>query len=79
MTSKKEGETLFELASERDLEGIVAKGKGDPYLPDHATWYKVRNRNYSQWIGRKELFGRERASGPDWNTCASAGDQLIEA
>ena len=76
------GETLFSLACERDLEGIVAKRKGDPYLPEHATWLKIRNRTYSQWIGREELFERERASDPDWqhwNTCASACDQLIEA
>ena len=37
------GEALFSLACERDLEGIVAKRKGDPYLPEHATWLKIRN------------------------------------
>ena len=73
------GEALFKLVCERDLEGIVAKRKGDPYLPDHATWVKIRNRNYSQWIGREELFERERASDPDWhhwNACALASDHL---
>ena len=29
-------------------------------LPDHATWFKVRTTAYSQWIGREELFERER-------------------
>jgi bifunctional non-homologous end joining protein LigD len=31
---------LFRLAREQDLEGIVAKCKGDPYLLEHATWLK---------------------------------------
>ena len=35
--------------------------KGDPYLPDHANWLKIRNRNYSQWVGREELLEQERA------------------
>jgi len=76
------GEALFQLACEGDLEGIVAKRKGDPYLPDHATWFKIRNTSYSQWIGRQELFERERSSDPEWrnwNLCASACDELIES
>jgi hypothetical protein len=61
------GEELFQLACEHDLEGIVAKRKFDPYLLDgSATWLKIRNRNYSQWIGREELFERERSTDPDW-------------
>jgi ATP-dependent DNA ligase len=44
-----EGEGLFRLACENDLEGIVAKRRGDPYLPEHASWLKIRNQNYSQW------------------------------
>jgi ATP-dependent DNA ligase len=50
----------------RNLEGIVAKRKSHPYLPEHATWLKIRNREYSQWIGREELFERERESDPDF-------------
>jgi hypothetical protein len=75
-------EHLFRLACKRDLEGIVAKRKFDPYLLGNAKWYKIRNRNYSQWIGREELFERERTSDPDWqhwNTGAWACDLLIEA
>jgi hypothetical protein len=66
---------LFHLACERDLEGVVAKRKGDPYLPDHATWLKIRNANYSQWTGREDLLERERSSNPEhaaWNSCARA-------
>lgn len=43
------GEALFRLACEHDLEGIVAKRKSDPYLPEDAKWLKIRNQNYSQW------------------------------
>jgi bifunctional non-homologous end joining protein LigD len=76
-----EGEGLFRLACENDLEGIVAKRRGDPYLPEHASWLKIRNQNYSQWVGREELFERERETDPDvrlWDdceaACAAAGD-----
>ena len=71
----RDGEGLFRLACENDLEGIVAKRKGDPYLPDHAKWVKIRNHDYSQWVGREELFERERGSDPDfqvWDGCALA-------
>jgi bifunctional non-homologous end joining protein LigD len=69
------GETLFAFACDQDLEGIVAKRKFDPYIPDHAQWLKIRNRAYSQWIGREELFERERESNPDlklWDGCTLA-------
>jgi len=67
-----DGQRLFQLACQHDLEGIVAKKKSAPYLPEHATWLKIRNPNYSQWIGREELFERERGSDPDfaaWSSC----------
>jgi bifunctional non-homologous end joining protein LigD len=70
-----DGESLFRLARENDLEGIVAKRKFDPYLPDQASWLKIRNPNYTQWAGREELFDRERESDPDlslWDDCAKA-------
>jgi len=60
------GEGLFRLVCEHDLEGIVAKRKFDPYLPDQASWRKIRNKSYSQWIGREELFERERETSPDF-------------
>ena len=73
------GEHLFGLACKGDLEGIVAKRKFDPYLPDHTKWLKIRNTRYSQWVGREKLFERERATDPNWhywNACASACDQV---
>lgn len=59
---------------DQDGEGLFRLGF-DPYLPDHATWLKIRNQNYSQWVGREELFERERGSDPDfqvWDGCALA-------
>lgn len=71
-----DGEGLFRLVCQSDLEGIVAKRKFDPYLPD-TSWYKIRNRDYSQWVGREELFERDRKGDPDimvWDECALACD-----
>ena len=67
------GEELFHLVCQRDLEGVVAKRKVDPYLPI-ASWLKIRNRKYSQWVGREELFERERHKEPvaGWHSCAIA-------
>jgi bifunctional non-homologous end joining protein LigD len=72
-----DGAGLFQLASEHDLEGVVAKHKSYPYIVGQETpWLKVRNRNYSQWVGRQELFERERsadrAPSGDWECCAMA-------
>jgi bifunctional non-homologous end joining protein LigD len=70
---KGDGDGLFRLACVHDLEGIVAKRKCDPYLLAHAQWLKIRNHDYSQWVGREELFERERGSNPDfqiWDGCA---------
>ena len=70
---EQDGEALFRLACEHDLEGVVAKHKYAPYLPSsETTWLKIRNRNYSQWVGREELFERERGGDPDmqrWDDC----------
>jgi len=42
---------------------IVAKWKSGLYLPERpSSWIKIRNRSYSQWAGREELFERERAA-----------------
>lgn len=70
-----DGHGLFRLACENDLEGIVAKRKSDQYLPAHAAWFKIRNRSYTQWVGREDLFERERQSEPDlrvWEVCTLA-------
>jgi bifunctional non-homologous end joining protein LigD len=70
-----DGESLFRLTCDNDLEGIVAKRKFDPYIENQARWLKVRNPDYSRRQGREELFDRERESNPDlflWDDCARA-------
>ena len=52
---ERNGCDLYRLVCEQDLEGIVAKRKDGAYGED---WFKVRNRNYSQYEGRRELFER---------------------
>ena len=50
---------LFAAAAAHDLEGIVAKRRGDPYAPD-TVWVKVKHRGYTQMEGRWELFADKR-------------------
>jgi ATP-dependent DNA ligase len=56
-----DGERLFQAICERDLEGIVAKHRHSRYNTEdgNAAWIKIRNRSYSQMIGRDELFERK--------------------
>jgi hypothetical protein len=76
------GIPLFERVCKLDLEGIVAKQKHAPYVMEreHNTWFKIRNPNYSQIIGREQLFERERGSEPvaGWHSCAVACEQIKE-
>ena len=51
---------LYTVVSQRDLEGIVAKRRSDPYGLD-TRWFKVKCAGYSQMVGRWEVFGRGRA------------------
>ncbi len=53
-----QGEELFGLVCEQDLEGIVAKPKESPYLSDSgpSLWVKIKNPSHSQAEGRHELF-----------------------
>ncbi len=56
------GRDLYRVACERDLEGIVAKWTGGTYQTDgrRTSWLKVKNPEYSQMIGRRELFDARR-------------------
>ena len=58
------GTALFQRVCEMDLEGIVAKHSLAPYTTERTTWFKIKNRNYSQMQGREELFERERHKEP---------------
>jgi bifunctional non-homologous end joining protein LigD len=77
------GMSLFERVRKLDLEGIVAKLKSGPYVPDResSTWFKILNREYSQKQGREELFERERHKEPvpGWHSCVVACAELEEA
>ena len=56
------GEDLFKLACARDLEGVVAKWKRGRYMEGERTsWIKIKNRKYTQSIGREKLFVVKRA------------------
>jgi ATP-dependent DNA ligase len=77
-----DGEGLFRLACENDLEGIIAKHRFGPYLQEQAQWLKIRNTNYSQWAGRDKYFEHERESDPDislWDDCVKACAELEDA
>ena len=56
------GTRLYELACERDLEGIVAKWARGTYQCDGrgTSWLKIKNLDYSQMEGRHELLLRNR-------------------
>jgi len=74
------GTELFERVCKMDLEGIVAKQKHAPYVSEgeQSTWFKIRNPNYSQIVGREELFERERHREPvaGWHSCVIACAEL---
>ena len=74
------GEDLFRHACDLDLEGIVAKHKHGKYVSEReqSTWFKIRNRNYSQREGREELFEREPAKLGPWDSCAKAAAASAE-
>jgi bifunctional non-homologous end joining protein LigD len=70
------GTALFQRVCEMDLEGIVAKHRDGPYITERerTTWVKIKNRGYSQSVGREKLFDRERNKEPvpGWHCCELA-------
>jgi len=56
------GVALFDAARENDVEGVVGKWARGRYLTDGTTtsWVKIKNPDYSQMRGRRELFERRR-------------------
>jgi bifunctional non-homologous end joining protein LigD len=76
------GTGLHRLACEHDLEGIVAKHRRGVYVTDleETTWAKIRNRSYSQIIGRSDLMDREHEPrevfGIGWSECSRAMETL---
>jgi bifunctional non-homologous end joining protein LigD len=70
------GTALFQRVCEMDLEGIVAKHSFGAYT-EGTTWFKIKNRDYSQMAGREELFERERHREPThgWHSCDLACEE----
>jgi len=56
------GHQLFELMCANDLEGVVAKRLTDGYRP-RTRWLKIKNPDYSQNEGRRELLDRRVCRG----------------
>jgi hypothetical protein len=52
------GTALFRAICELDMEGIVAKQAAGLYRPEATTWVKIKNRAYSQAVGRSDFFDR---------------------
>ena len=50
---------LFALICAHDLEGIVAKRLADRYQP-RVRWLKIKNPDYTQQEGRRDLFNGPR-------------------
>jgi bifunctional non-homologous end joining protein LigD len=61
LTLEEHGRALFSAITKMDLEGIVAKRKGDPYRTT-AAWYKIKNPGYSQAERRGDLLRRRGRS-----------------
>jgi bifunctional non-homologous end joining protein LigD len=59
---RRHGKTLYRLACEHDLEGIVAKRADQPYDPNNQRdgWLKIKNPAYSQREGRGEWFDKAK-------------------
>jgi hypothetical protein len=54
---------FFELACDRDLEGVVGKYARGTYQSDGTatSWLKIKHARYSQAEGRAELFEQRRS------------------
>ncbi len=59
-TAQKKGQVMFDFMCEHDLEGLVAKRLRDSYSR-RTKWYKIKNPNYSQEVGRQKIFNRRRS------------------
>ena len=59
---RRRGTELFRAACARDLEGIVAKWRDGRYETDgvSTSWLKIKNPQYSQMVGRREVFEARR-------------------
>jgi hypothetical protein len=56
------GSDPFHIICERDMEGVVAKQASARYTPDATSCVKIKNRAYSQAVGREDFFDRRRTA-----------------
>jgi hypothetical protein len=61
---KGRGTALYREVCRRDLEGIVGKWRHGPYRSDgiSTSWVKIKIPEYSQAIGRRELFEQRQST-----------------
>ncbi|SRR6266849_759491 len=77
-----EGERLFRLTCEEDLEGVVAKHRQSKYRLDTDRWIKIKNRHYTQAIGRSEFFNEDKRGNSKppgrvgWAVCTRVSAEL---
>jgi ATP-dependent DNA ligase len=59
---RRRGVDLFREVCARDCEGIVAKWAHGRYETDgcSTSWLKIKNPDYSQMVGRREVFETRR-------------------
>ena len=57
------GQPLFDVVCERELEGVVAKRLDGRYRPGERDWVKTKNRGYWRWELEREGAIRSRAGG----------------
>jgi ATP-dependent DNA ligase len=55
-----DGESLFAVAVERGLEGVVAKRTAERYRPGERSWVKTKNRFYWRYGAEVEAVRRSR-------------------
>ena len=54
------GVDLFQAVFERDLNGIVARAAQGLHQAEKTTWVKIKNPNYSQAAGLRDVFDFRR-------------------
>jgi hypothetical protein len=76
--SRQVDSTVFPVSSSRKTQSYCQADlnmkRDDPNQCLRKRGYKIRNRNYSQMVGREELFERDRHSEPvpGWHSCELA-------
>jgi hypothetical protein len=54
------GTALYQEVCKRDLEGVICQEKRQRLFVTRACWLKVKNPDYTQAEGRREMFEKLR-------------------